>query len=666
MSGLPPQLDTAQPGTPSGEWARSTTTAAFSRTEPAPALSSATSGANHTHATIPPTSAALSMSAADSAQKGAFDPSLVKPTPSSPGAQFPGAYPPTPGDQSTVTQAPVSMDAVRDTAQNAAGTASSFVQSAAQTAAQYLPQGVVDTVSAYIPTSSATSTMTTARASEHDAEHTTSFPTKEVSGASSGERTGGVGSLPGVVTESGVPKLPDEREEHERYTTAAGAAAILAASAYAAKDRVLGAMPSAQDTEVVKETVQQKAQGTAQTVKQAIPSVPGVARSRTTAVTASTIPTREHFGAQPGDHSSGVGALPGDQDEPHVARLPEESARPQFDSGPMDTAAQIGLKPSEETFGNEAAVGDARHVGGIGALIGGRSESGVGVLPDERVQQRGTGTGTVTHPSTGKQALPMTQPKGETPAALSPPKEQHKTPEGTSEKAQKSGHHGQPNKVSRDVRTFEEYTLPGDPGTGRFAHAERDVDGKPCETQANLLSATLRPRAHALGAERARWGRVPLDGEHARYERVTDFDGPDGEIGKGPGYDTDYHPAELHPPTESPGEPASSGEKSLGATQADAHRPPEEAQPPHQTRDEDDGGSARREQKAKKAGFMDKMKGEAKVLLGKIEGKHEKVEQGKQIKAGETPRRLLEDPAEDILVFEYHLSMDGLSLKGVR
>ncbi|KAI0324131.1 hypothetical protein GY45DRAFT_1396239 [Cubamyces sp. BRFM 1775] len=38
---------------------------------------------------------------------------------------------------------------------------------------------------------------------------------------------------------------------------------------------------------------------------------------------------------------------------------------------------------------------------------------------------------------------------------------------------------------------------------------------------------------------------------------------------------------------------------------------------------------------ARKASFMEKMKGEAKVLLGKIEGKHEKVEEGQRMKAGE-------------------------------
>ncbi|KAI0652791.1 hypothetical protein C8Q70DRAFT_1041280, partial [Cubamyces menziesii] len=76
------------------------------------------------------------------------------------------------------------------------------------------------------------------------------------------------------------------------------------------------------------------------------------------------------------------------------------------------------------------------------------------------------------------------------------------------------------------------------------------------------------------------------------------------------------------------------GEKSLGATQADANRLAEEGRRPHQARG---SGSSdeQRQQKARKASFMEKMKGEAKVLLGKIEGKHEKVEEGQRMKAGE-------------------------------
>ena len=60
--------------------------------------------------------------------------------------------------------------------------------------------------------------MSTARASEHDSEHTTSFPTREITGAGTREHVGGVGSLPGPVNESAVPKLPEERHTDEIFT----------------------------------------------------------------------------------------------------------------------------------------------------------------------------------------------------------------------------------------------------------------------------------------------------------------------------------------------------------------------------------------------------------------------------------------------------------------
>ncbi|KAH9858468.1 hypothetical protein C2E23DRAFT_855326 [Lenzites betulinus] len=103
-------------------------------------------------------------------------------------------------------------------------------------------------------------------------------------------------------------------------------------------------------------------------------------------------PTREHFGAQPGDHSSGAGALPGILEEPHVTRLPKESAHLHYDSGPIDTEVQVALKLTEQTLGNESATGDARHVGGVGALVGRHDEGGVAVLPDERARGQGNGT----------------------------------------------------------------------------------------------------------------------------------------------------------------------------------------------------------------------------------------------------------------------------------
>ena len=143
MSGLPPQLDTADTGSPAQDWARSTTTAAFARSQPASVLSSeepSSSPRADLHSAVRSSPAGnLSVSAADDAQKGAFDPKLS-------GTSFPGAYPDTP-DEKAATAVGTSAT---ETAQRAAGTASDFIQSAATTAAGYIPQGVYDVVSSYI------------------------------------------------------------------------------------------------------------------------------------------------------------------------------------------------------------------------------------------------------------------------------------------------------------------------------------------------------------------------------------------------------------------------------------------------------------------------------------------------------------------------------------
>ncbi|KAI0692127.1 hypothetical protein C8T65DRAFT_699597 [Cerioporus squamosus] len=683
MSGIPPQLDTS-PGTPSQEWARSTTTAAFARTEPAPAFAPGAAATNASHSqpdpalapgSVAPTTGGVSLSSASDANKGSFDPEMV-----------PGAYPVTPGDQDPTRQ--TSLKEVSQTAagqaSNLAGQASNFVSSAAQTAAQYFPQGVVDTVSSMMPASSATSTMNTARASEHDAEHKTSFPSSEVTGASTGEHVGGVGSLPGFVNETAVPKLPHERTDDERYVTAGGAAAIaagaaatVAGGAYALKDKVVGSAPSTeqakQTAQGAAQTVQSTAQSAAQTVKET-----GTG-SHSTAVTASTLPSHEPFGARPGDHSLGVGALPGTQSESNVALLPEESAHPQFDSGAVDSRGQVGLKPSEEIKGNEATSGAARHVAGVGALVGDRSEEGVARLPDERSTPAAGVSSNVIKPTQeakgneaasgqdrhvagvgalvgdrneqGVARLPDERSQGTSgfapvgavvgsrddqgKQAVKPTTSGEKGPAPPAKDTAKaethpSGHKGLPNK-----HTAGQQQLPGDPGTGRFAaeakggEVGRDDDAR--STQADQLHATLRPRPHALGGQRAWWGGVPLNGARARAELDADADDRDYRPpSEAPGYDTDYHPAQLRPREEhyqEPSDHAAEGEKSLGATQSDANRPAEEQHPPH-------SGDAPA-QKKEKASFMEKMKGEAKVLLGKIEGKHEKVEQGQKLKSGE-------------------------------
>ena len=132
MAGLPPQLNTTDPGTPSREWAKSTTTAAFARSDPAPNLSSAPTAPHHPDR----------------------DDAVLSDTNHDAGATtgFPGAYPDTPIGEQGPQEPTVRRGSVTETAQHIAGTASAFVQNAASTAAGYLPQGVVDVVSSYIRT----------------------------------------------------------------------------------------------------------------------------------------------------------------------------------------------------------------------------------------------------------------------------------------------------------------------------------------------------------------------------------------------------------------------------------------------------------------------------------------------------------------------------------
>ncbi|EJF58868.1 hypothetical protein DICSQDRAFT_182250 [Dichomitus squalens LYAD-421 SS1] len=657
MAGIPPTLNTTHPGTPANEWARSTTAAAFARTDPAPATNQPST---HSMAINPSPLGGSSISATDSPNKGPFDPQFVPP-----GDQVPGAYPVTPGDSN-----PAAQTSVRDTAVRAAEVASQMASNAATTAASYLPKGVVDTVTSYIPTSHATSTMSTARASEHDAEHKTSLPTTEYGGASTGEHVGGVGSLPGPMNEPGVAKLPQENTDEERYVTAGTVAATLASATYALKDATLSGSQSAART--AQQTAQNAAQTAQATTQQAAGTVQGTAKqasntakqyvpgTQTTAVTASTLPSREFMGAQPGDRSSGAGALPGYQNESHVARLPEESIHPQYDSGNVDTAAQVAMLPSDEKYGNEAAFGDMRHVAGVGALIGDRSEQGVARLPDERQGTGTTGqTGTrgdpgagltgptgatgvgalvVTRDDQGRQGVNVMDSRGSHAASgVAAPTVERKDKEKTIEaKPKEEGDKkDEGKKASGQSEPKGQPNKSGDWGSKGLTPKDLDIgNGQRRAVQADPLHANIRPRAHGLGGPGARWGSNAVDGDHARDD--LEHDESDGQP-KGSGYDTEYHPAELHPPEETKGHPESQtaeGEKSLGATQADASRPPEEQKPPH----------VQDTQTQRKATFMEKMKGEAKVLLGKIEGKHDKVAEGQRLKHPTTEEAAAEAP----------------------
>lgn len=109
------------------------------------------------------------------------------------------------------------------------------------------------------------------------------------------------------------------------------------------------------------------------------------------------------------------------------------------------------------------------------------------------------------------------------------------------------------------------------------------------------------------------------------------------------GYDTDYHPADLHPAGSQPADTEESGQ-ALSASEASKKDGVSEKS--HErtstTSSVGTGTSTSGKEGKKKVGFMDKMKGEAKVLLGHLErGKkgEEKVEEGKRMKSGLPSKR---------------------------
>ena len=102
--------------------------------------------------------------------------------------------------------------------------------------------------------------------------------------------------------------------------------------------------------------------------------------------------------------------------------------------------------------------------------------------------------------------------------------------------------------------------------------------------------------------------------------------------------DSEYHPALLHPyiPVTPPGNGTSNGTSNGNGASPNHH----DTSPSSSLRDKHGhhrasttsfgSGSGR-----KKVGFFDKVRGEAKVIVGKIEHKKDKVEAGRRILHGE-------------------------------
>ncbi|KAG1873882.1 hypothetical protein F4604DRAFT_1765672 [Suillus subluteus] len=193
-SNLPPKITPVPAGTPPTEWASKTKSILQSDVvTPDPAMRVTPKPEQH--------------------------PAITTKNLSTPGHEFPGSYPreheqelqqQSCGDGS---ESPATATSVVQTArQYISEPVERTVEYAGQTAAAYfpIPQGVKNTVASYWSNDEHSQPK-----SELDQQLSTSLPSSELKGAQPHEHVGGVGSLPGTISESSVALLPDERAERD-------------------------------------------------------------------------------------------------------------------------------------------------------------------------------------------------------------------------------------------------------------------------------------------------------------------------------------------------------------------------------------------------------------------------------------------------------------------
>ncbi|EPQ55529.1 hypothetical protein GLOTRDRAFT_138431 [Gloeophyllum trabeum ATCC 11539] len=633
-----PSLD-VQTGTPAQQWANETTraaelSAAGTSSFTAPAVPEPPAHVPGTSSFTQPTPTAV--------------------TPGTPGPDFPGAYPATQdrreglNDPNQVVEKAKeyvpSQEEVSGTLKSATETASSTLQSATESASTTL-QSVAETAKQYLPASVASyipgNNNTRTTAGPYDDFHETSLPSTEITGARPSEHSGGVGALPGTINETGVAKVLDEREEGEKGSTLEGLAAGATQSARAttnnAKETTGSAVRTAQETASNLTSRAQETAGAAAAVvagtaaeaaykaKETAGNVVGSAQETATTATASTQPSKSIFnssletgtslpssetnGLRPGENSSGVGSLPGPVGEAGVAQVPYERA---VEGVSMPTSEKAGARAGER-------------VGGVGALPGGADETGVADVPAGDVKSGkemgygaaagGVAAGGVAAVATHdaferKQSVPRAKPEDMVGGGKA---------DGVNRLETDPLVKGDGIKVPQDA---------GTKGEGMTKDARDALRGQEKEAEKKFpapVGLNTTGRVHGLGRDGARLddkdiGRGGVDRVESAYEHGTNVSSTTFQVPSAPqqsdrtkadGDEPNYHPAALHP-IPSPSETAS--------TKAEG-------------RDEHSG---RDKEEKHKPSLMEKVRGEAKVLSGKIMRKHEKVEEGEALKKGES------------------------------
>jgi hypothetical protein len=338
-----------------------------------------------------------------------------------------------------------------------------------------------------------------------------------------------------------------------------------------------------------------------------------------------SLPSSELKGAQPHEHVGGVGSLPGTISESSVALLPDERAE-------RDTRRLANLKKDESQARGDS---EAKSAYLSGAAVAAKPEPSIlsKDLPSQ-AQAQPSQYGTQIDPQqldksptqqTDQYSRELSDSKSESVDHTSKqevPEEPHPddadTPPGSAIGAAQI--RDQPPGKNKAVITAGAGGAVGAGESAKEAGVEdkaRDNKEVPAHSQGAKLPQ--QPGAEELTKNNTAENRTGDVG------KVTGDKGSDEDIkhthkaGEHTGsYDTDYHPAKLHPPRD--GESTSQAKAQPESPVSPVSAPP---------------ASVTDSPKERRVSFMDKLRGEAKIIAGKMTGKDDKVVEGKRIMHGE-------------------------------
>jgi len=270
-----------------------------------------------------------------------------------------------------------------------------------------------------------------------------------------------------------------------------------------------------------------------------------------------SLPSTELKGAQPSEHTGGVGALPGNVSESSVALLPEE--REKINEEPLSTATrQRGdtIKPS---------------------VSGGNDE-----------------------PREPEKELEAKIPREISSSKIEPGVSQPLGISGTDVESQKQ--------KTKNQEATDQGKAVGVADSGAAGAAATGAEETKTDTEGSKLpSQQLGP------------GKSTSQYDHARGKEEVQTAPANKSEG---GYGGNYHPAQLHPA------PMGAGATEYQSTTGDTQQAVTDL-PPKTT-----GTKVESVGSEKKPGFITMVKGEMKILAGKMSGDGHKVEEGKKLVHG--------------------------------